>query len=240
MYRIIFLLAVSVFATPDLVAPFTVDLLNSKSAYFDTIQVTTYLQNRGNVATPIQSFNWTAVSIGVDSFTIDAHQIYAGNSLNPNNFFEFKDTVQIIKGPFSIHTNADPLQISGEGGGDKVNNVRSQSFNFHPKIIQDTILLIDTLRIHDTVKVAIHDTVKITLRDTVIKRDTIKYCPPTLAKTSGRFLKPLVSTTVFNARGQPEWTGMVLEGEFPQVRLKQGLHLLIQGQQVRRFQVVYK
>jgi hypothetical protein len=262
MLKIILLLAVSAFSYPDLYAPLTIDLIG-KSKLFDTILVTTDLVNKGTTTaySPIYPSTYTAVNVGVDSFNIRLH--YAA-SIQAGYFYEFYDTIVVIGGPHSIQTWCDPLGRWAEGGGEVNNNVRSQYFNFRPQIIRDTILLIDTLVVRDTLKIVQKDTVKITLRDTlrisirdtiikndtirvvqrdtVIKTDTIKvYTPPTtFAKTSGSYLKPIVHTTVYNSVGQPVWSGLAPQGGFPQVRLKQGLHLIVQGDNARRFRVAYK
>jgi hypothetical protein len=261
MLKIVLLLAVSVFSYPDLYAPLTIDL-KSSSQYFDTIIVTTDLINKGSTPafSPLYPTTYTALSVGVDSFNIRVHSVA---SIQPGYFLEFADTIIVIGGPHSIQTWCDPLGKWGEGGAEVNNNVRSQYFNFRPQIIRDTILLIDTVVVRDTLKIVQKDTVKITLkdtlrisirdtiikndtirvvqRDTVIKTDTIKvYLSPTFAKTSGSYIKPNVQTMVYNAIGQPVWSGLAPQGGFPSVRLKQGLHLIIQGNDARRFRVAYK
>ncbi len=255
------LFVTSIWALPDLFAPLSIDLIG-KSQLFDTILVTTDLVNKGTSTaySPTYPSKYLAVSIGVDSFNIRSHD---AASVMPGYFIEFKDTLVVIGGPHSIQTWCDPLIKWGESGGGINNNVRSQYFNFRPQIIRDTIILIDTLIVRDTLKIVQKDTVNITLRDTVrisitdtitkfdtvrvvqrdtiIKTDTVKvYQPPTFAKTSGKYLRPNVETTVYNAFGQPVWSGIAPQGGFPQVRLKQGIHLIVQGKEARRFRVAYK
>jgi hypothetical protein len=214
------------FAGPDLVAPFTVDLKSSKSFLFDTVVVTSYLSNNGTTNTLTQSFDATIISIGVDSFNIFAHKIPASYYMGPNTFVTFKDTLAVIKGSFSIHTWCDPLLFFGEGGGQINNNIRSQAYNFHPTTVHDTVLLIDTLKlaVHDTVKITVHDTVKIA------------------SAAAPKFSAAVVSvpSTVYDAIGRPEWSGMLAPGGFPMVKLHEGLHLIVQGASARRFRVAYK
>jgi hypothetical protein len=120
----------------------------------------------------------------------------------------------------------------------------------------DTVIHIETLKVvqRDTIKITEHDTTRVTvrdtiikndtirvvIRDTVIKKDTIKYCPPTLAKTSSVNRSPERLATVYNALGQPEWSGLLQQGAFPDFRLKEGLYIITQGTQSRRFRVSYK
>jgi hypothetical protein len=221
-------------AAVDLVAPFDVRLLGS-NVLFDTVEITTYLLNKGTTqaVSPVALSPYLAVAIGVDSFNIRSHDIY---TLSPGYYLDFTDTITVIRGAHSFHTWCDPLGAWNESNEN--NNVRSQAVNYRPAVIFDTIVLYDTLVIRDTVR--IHDTVKVTVRDTVIKKDTVKYCPPSMAKASAAALRPAVASTVYNAIGQPVWAGALREGEYPPIRLKQGLHLLVQGARVHRFRVAYK
>lgn len=247
-------------ALPDLVAPFDIRLINS-SAFFDTLEIRSYLLNKGTTTafSPLYPEDYPVLTVGVDSFNIRGHDMV---SLSAGYYREFVDTIVVIQGPGSIHSWCDLLRAWDEGAGQINNNVRSQAFNFHPKIIRDTVVLYDTLVIRDTLKIVekdtviitLKDTIRVTVRDTIIKKDTIrvtirdtvirvdtvKYCPPTLAK-AGRFGRgPAVASVVYNAVGQPVWRGSLPVGEYPPVRLKQGLHLLVQGQRAHRFRVAYK
>jgi hypothetical protein len=280
MFRFVLALAASAFAYTDLFAPLTIEHIGS-SAYLDTIRVTTTLVNKGTTTaySPLYPTPYTVVVVGVDSFNIESHQI---PSIQAGYYWEFVDTMVVIMGAHSIQTWCDPLGAWGESGGEKVNNVRSQAFNFRPtiQIVRDTVVIYDTLEVHDTlkvvqkdtvtiterdtikvvnfdtVKVTLHDTTRITIldtiikndtirivsRDTVIKHDTVKYCPPTqaMAKTASAPPRPEVHAAVYNAVGQLVWEGPLRQGGYPPIRLKQGLHILVQNGQVHRFRVAYK
>lgn len=254
-------LASRLFALPDFIAPFDLRLIHS-STLFDTVEVTTYLINKGTtVATsPLYPSPYTAVSVGVDSFNIRTHDVY---TLSAGFYLEFKDTITIIRGAHSFHTWCDPLVAFNESNVN--NNVRSQPVNYHPAVVRDTIVLYDTLvRVdtlktiqkdtvkiveRDTLRITERDTIRITLRDTIRATDTVRvvvrdtiYIPqvPSLAKASARLARPAVQTEVYNAIGQLVWSGRLRDGEYPPVRLKQGLHLLVQGSRAHRFRVAYR
>jgi len=240
MLRLILAMAACAHAAVDLVAPFTVDLISTKHPLWDTVLITTYLTNRGADPTTSHTFNATIMAVKIDSFVVGGsnHDIPAGYVLNGGSFVEVQDIAIAPKGPFAVATWTDPLRFMGEGGGEAVNNVRSAAYNFYPDVVFDTVVLYDTLIVRDTLR--IRDTVKVTVRDTVIKTDTVKFCPPTMAKVSAAALRPAVPTTVYNAIGQPVWAGPLREGEYPPVRLRQGIHILVQGSRVHRFRVAYK
>jgi hypothetical protein len=248
-------------ATPDLIAPFTVDLIR-KGSFIDSIEVTTYLVNNGtSVAAPTYPNFLLDVSIGIDSFQVRSHSTLF---LTTGNVLIYKDTIATIAGPFSITTWCDPLHAWGEGGGELVNNVRSQAYNFHPTILllHDTTVVYDTLRFHDTLKVVekdtvkinLHDTTRVTLRDTifqrdtirvvirdtVIKRDTIRVGPPTLAKAASLAYQKPVASIVYDAVGVKVWEGMLQPGGYPPAGLRPGLHLIVQGDKARRFRIAYR
>lgn len=263
MIKWFMLLAVSVSAAPDLVAPFTIDLKSNKGVW-DTIIVTTYLGNVGTTATLPQTFDATIFSAGVDSFNLFGHRIPATLVLNPGSMVVYRDTLTVRPGPFSIFTWCDPLGFLGEGGGELVNNVRSQAYNFYPTVrqIHDTTVVYDTLRFRDTLRIVEKDTIRITLhdttrvsvtdtifqqdtirvvvRDTVVKKDTVKYCPPTLAKAGSVARLVPVASVVYTAAGVKVWEGSLPLGGYPPSGLRPGLHLIVQGDQTRRFRVAYR
>lgn len=250
------------FANVDFKAPFDVRKLGSTNL-FDTVEVTSYLINDGTSAgtSPLFPSPYPALSVGVDSFNIRGHSIA---SLNGKTYLVLLDTVVVVRGPFTIFSWCDPLHAWGESGGEVVNNVRSQAFNFHPAIqqIHDTTVVYDTLRfrdtlqvvekdtirinLHDTTRVTVldtifqHDTIRVVVRDTIVKRDTIRIGPPTLAKAASlKYLVPTAST-VYNAAGVVVWEGLLLPGAYPPAGLRPGLHLIVQGERARRFRVAYR
>lgn len=174
MLKCILLIAGTACATPDLVAPFTVDLISQQGA-LDTIIVTTYLTNIGNAETTVRTFDAQIVSIGIDSLNIRGHQIPANKVLSPGGLVIYKDTIAMIPHPFSIFTWCDPLGSLGEGGGEVVNNVRTQGYNYYPQVIRDTV------------RVAVHD--------------TVQYCKPTASRQPLAARAPQ-SFAVYSAAGQ--------------------------------------
>ena len=177
MLRIVLLLAASVMAGPDLVAPFTVDLVSTKHPLWDTVQVTAYLLNLGSTDTPVHTFDAVILDVRMDSvpFGPKSHSIPTGLVLGAGKSVVLASQGIVPKGPFSIATWCDPLGHFGEGGGQVANNVRSQAYNFYPKVIRDTV------------KVVVHD--------------TVKYCPPASAKQTAT-AKPPQSFAVYSMAGQ--------------------------------------
>lgn len=212
------LFAMDVFSNADLVAPFTVDVISKKNPLWDTIEVTTYVSNVGTTPTIVKTQDFNVVSVGIDSFIpLRLHNIPAGYYLDAGKTQVYKDTITAFFGPFAIVTQADPIHVFQESAIG--NDLRSQAYNFYPKIVRDTILLVDT------VKITIHDTIKV--------------CP-SYAKTSADPIVRQVPSTVYNTIGRPEWVGLLQEGAYPTDKLKQGLYIIVQGQKVRRFRVAYR
>jgi hypothetical protein len=263
MLKWIMVLAGVSYSAVDLKAPFDVRKLGS-SALFDTVEISTFLINDGSTTaiSPLYPSTYSAVTVGTD--TLANLRLHSVATINPKSYWSFVDTLVVIRGPFTISTWCDPLHAWGEGGYEVGNNVRSQAFNFHPtiQVVIDTVVLYDTLRIRDTLKVVEKDTVSITLhdttrvtvtdtifqkdtirvtvRDTVVKKDTVKYCPPTLAKAASRASQAPVASVVYNAAGVKVWEGLLLPGAYPPAGLRAGLHLIVQGDQARRFRIAYR
>jgi hypothetical protein len=157
---------------------------------WDTIEITTYLQNVGDsmAFSPLYPSYWPAVVVQIDSLKVSRdHNI---TYLAANYFLTFKDTAIVLKGPFALATQCDPLWKIETNGAASVNNVLAWTYNFHPTIYYDTITLVhydtvnqsiyihDTTRIKDTLRITtqIHDTLRIVtqIRDTIIKSDTLR------------------------------------------------------------------
>jgi hypothetical protein len=212
-------------ATADLVAPFTVDVISSKHPLWDTIQITTYLSNIGTTSTISNSSEFTVLNVGIDSLMpLRIHNILPTYYLGAGNMVVYKDTITALRGPFAIVTHADPIHVFQEYSVG--NDVRSQAYNFHPAIQQ----------IHDTV--VVYDTVRVTVRDTI--RDTIRVGPPALAKAASAAHLAPVASVVYDAAGAKVWEGMLPPGAYPPTGLRPGLHLIVQGEQARRFRIAYR
>jgi hypothetical protein len=154
------------------------------------VEITTFLENIGDSTaySPLYPSTYTALAVRIDSlWTLKLHSIAY---LLPNYFLSFKDTTIILKGPFALTTQCDPLWKIETNGAAAANNVLSWTYNFHPTIHYDTITLVhydtvnqsfyihDTTRIKDTLRITtqIHDTLRIVtqIRDTIIKSDTLR------------------------------------------------------------------
>jgi hypothetical protein len=252
-FLIVLLLAITGFSYPDLVCPLGWKYLSSTSdKIIDSFEVYSYLENRGDLAavSPVYPSSYISLVIGVDSFNIRNHSIV---SLSAGYFQEFVDTIAVLALPFSIHSHCDPL--GGIQNGWNVNNdVYSYAINIHPSIVFDTvrIVLIDTLRLHDTTKIndtlriTLHDTTKITLKDTIriTKTDTITV-HDTLQKTQiglakGKALNASIYGEIYNIRGQEVWAGYSEVGAFPSMKLAEGMHLFVQGKRKIPFRVLYR
>ena len=237
------------FSYADLLAPATVRLLSTRHWLWDTVEVTTYLQNVGDVTaySPTYPSTYTAVAVRIDSlWTVKLHSMA---SLSAGYFYTFKDTTVVLKGPFAVTTQCDPLWSIETNGGAAINNVLCWDYNFHPTIHYDTVTIvdIDTLWKHDTTRVNIHDTIKTTItnhdtirtviHDTTVVRDTIH---ATFAK---RFAPAILSTPVasviYNVIGQEVWRGVIPLGVVPRVRLPKGTLLLVQGDNRKLLKVNY-
>lgn len=262
MFKWIMLFAGIVYAGPDLFAPMAVDVLDSSGTFFDKIQITTLVVNRGDAGNTPLSYPAVMLSVGIDSVHLNDHRVPATYVLNAGFYTTFLDTALVFKGRFSVNTQVDPLFQFGENGAQTLNNVRSQSFEFHPYIstVHDTTVvydtLTDTLKLveKDTVKINLHDTTRVTIRDTIFQRDTIRVVirdtvirvdtlrigPPTLAKASSLAHLAPIASTVYNAAGVKVWEGMLSPGGYPPAGLRPGLHLIVQGGQARRFRVAYR
>lgn len=216
MFRIVLLLAASAFSFSDLVGPFTVDVISTKNPLWDTIQVTTYVSNIGTTKTITNTSDFQVASVGIDSFfPLKNHVMPANFFLSAGGLAVFKDTLIAFHGPFAIVTQVDPIHVFQEYAIG--NDTRSQGYNFYPTIIRDTLLLVDTLLIHDTVN----------------------YCAPSLVKASSAVSQGL-ATTIYNLAGQPAWTGALPPGGLPIAKLKPGLYLMVQGRNTRRFRIAYR
>lgn len=236
------LLAFKINAGPDLVAPLSFKYLGTSSnKIIDTVEVHTYLQNRGtNMAiSPLYPDPYVAVVIGTDSFNIRAHSIY---SLSAGYFSEFVDTITCFAGPFSIHAWTDPLNVFSEDN--EVNNVYSYGLNYHPIIHYDTITVvkIDTLTLHDTI--IIHDTLKITIHDTIIHNDTIVIHDTIISTALNKQIDSrnsqlrLFSGLIYNVKGQKVWEGATLENRLPTINIPSGTYLFVQGDRRKLLKVI--
>lgn len=220
------LLCYGVAAQPDLVAPFTVDLLSSSHALWDTIEVTTWLINKGDLTawSPLYPSDYTALSLGFDSLQLRNHSI---PYLDAGYYVEFIDTLVVMKAPFCVVTWCAPLGEFGEGGGQKVNNVRGVAFDFYPETVYDTtyILVYDTVIVHDTTVTT--DT--LVMHDTVVVHDTVYATGSTPKFASATLSAEGEYTEVYRMDGRMVWHGALREGQLPPVRLAMGTHVLVCG-----------
>jgi hypothetical protein len=177
------------YSYPDLVCPLGWKHIGSTSnKLIDSFEVHSYLQNRGDqtATSPLYPSEYSALTIGVDSFNIKNHSII---TLNAGYFREFVDTITVLAISFSVHSHCDPLGYF-QNGWNVNNDVYSYGVNIHPTIKYDTVTLVhydtvnqsfyvhDTTRIKDTLRITtqIHDTLRIVtqIRDTIIKSDTLR------------------------------------------------------------------
>jgi hypothetical protein len=144
--------------------------------------------------------------------------------LSSNYYSEFKDTISVLAIPHSYFAWTDPLQSIKEKGVGEYNNVMAWSYNFHPTIKYDTvkIVIIDTLRLHDTI--FIYDTVK---------TDSKKV----FSKVS---ITQSVYSEIYNIQGKKVWTGYTQFGVIPKLRLSAGTHLMVQNDRKTLFKITYK
>jgi hypothetical protein len=247
----------NVFAYCDLFAPATVRMLSDKHPLWDTIEITTSVENISTTDTaksPLYPSDFTVLKVGIDSLWFgNLHRAY---KFQPWSFTIYKDTAIVLKTPFSLYTWIDPLHAWNEGGAEVYNNVLSWTYNFHPEITYDTVRLVltdtlrDTVRLHDTLTIVrrdtiIHkDTLTLTKRDTLIHNDTIVVYDtiyPTAGMTKKIYaaMRPAVHTEIYNIVGQLVWNGNSPEGIIPRIKLPQGTCMMIQGDKRKLLKVSY-
>ncbi len=222
-FLLVVLVLVSIInAKPNLTTPAVAKLLSSAHPLWDTVEITSYLQNNGDSTawSPLYPTKYSALTVLVDSLQIAGYHSIA--YLLPGYFLTFKDTARIMKGPFALTTWTNPLFYFGEGGGQSVDNVLSWTYNFHPEITYDTIYIVK----HDTI--TIHDTL----------RDTLKTGSQQILSKS--FSNTKIDSKVYNILGQLVWRGNSEAGKIPSLSLSQGAYILIQDNKRKYLKVITK
>jgi hypothetical protein len=207
------------FAVSNLYSPSSVRLLSTKNWLVDTIEITTIVTNNGpDVAqSPLYPEKYVVLDVRIDSLRVTKH--HEALVLSVGSFLIFKDTVTVLKGPFSLTSWTNPLSnytsnpmVWGESGAEIFDNVLSWSYNFHPTVHYDTIYLV----VHDTVQIS-----------------GVASSHNKIAKSS-----LLTSAQIYNIFGQLVWEGKTENGVIPNIALSPGTHVFVQGDK-KRFIKVY-
>jgi hypothetical protein len=199
----------SAFAVVKLaVTPRSVNLLSSKNAKWDTVEVVTYVYNAGD--TVFHNTGTTPLlyaDVRLDTASIAKHYLKPGDSLNIFAGFMLKDTATVLKTAFAAVAWTDPLKSFGDKPAVEDLRVSSLYVNLHPK--KDTV----------------------SLAGCPLPTGAEKPLVTPMAKQG------IVPSTVFDIVGRPVWSGSARAGSVPGIALPEGVYLLVQGADSRIFRI---